>query len=138
MNDLFCPHCGSPLRGHDDARGGRCQSCRLVVGTGRARTEADDEVRTGGFMANAARREDAAPVAEDAAFVALREVADKLGCSVERLRMTDYDKAVRDGTDGPSVAEVLATFETWKTARAAAGEARGRSAATDDQAAASA
>jgi hypothetical protein len=132
MNDMYCPHCGGALAGHDDARGGRCESCRLVVGVGRARAEADDEVRTGGFMANAARREDAEPVAHQDAFSALQEVADDLGCAVERLRMTDYDRAVRDGTQGPSVAEVLATFDTWKAARAAAGVARDRHMATRD------
>ncbi len=121
MSQLYCPHCGGELPGHDDTRGGRCLSCRLVVGVGRARTESDDEVRTGGFMANAARREDAEPVAEQEAFTALQAVATDVGCAVERLRMTDYDRAVRDGTDGPSVAEVLATFDTWKAARAAAG-----------------
>ncbi len=126
MSEKYCPHCGSELPFHDDSRGGRCPSCRLVVGVGRARAEADEDVRTGGFMANAARREDAEPVAEHEAFIALRAVADEVGCAVERLRMTDYDRAVRDGTEGPSVAQVLATFDTWKAARAAAGADRGR------------
>jgi len=120
---MYCPHCSGELAGHDDSRGGRCPSCRLVVGARRARAEAQEDVRSGGFMANAARREDAEPVPEEAAFAALREVAGKVGCAVERLRMTDYDHAVRGGTDGPSVAQVLATFDTWKTARAAAGAA---------------
>jgi len=118
---LFCPHCGGELVAHDDSRGGRCPACRLVVGSGRARETTLDDVRTGGFMANAARREAAEPVAEGKAFAALRAVAVDLGCGVERLRMTDYDKAVREGADGPSVAQVLATFDTWKAARAAAG-----------------
>lgn len=94
-----------------------------MVGAGRARAEAQEDVRAGGFMANAARREGADPVEEEEAFGALREVAGTVGCAVERLRMTDYDRAVRDGLEGPSVAEVLATFDTWKTARAAAGAA---------------
>jgi hypothetical protein len=128
MKHLYCPHCNGELGAHDDSRGGRCPSCRLVVGVGRARHEADDEVRTGGFMANAARREEAEPVAHHEAFAALQDVADDLGCAVERLRMTDYDKAVRDGFQGPSVAQVLATFDTWKAARAAAGVARDRGA----------
>ncbi len=120
---VFCPHCGASLPAHDDLRGGRCRACRLVVGPGRARETSLDEVRTGGFMANAARREDAEPVDQEAAFLALGAVAAGVGCSVERLRMTDYDKAVRDGAVGPSVAQVLATFDTWKAARAAAGAA---------------
>lgn len=121
MTQLYCPHCGGEMRTHDDRTGGRCPSCRLVVGAGRARTEPQADVRSGGFMANAARREEAEPVAETDAFAALRAVAADLGCAVERLRMTDYDQAIRGGTPGPSVAEVLATFDTWKVARAAAG-----------------
>ena len=122
MRQLYCPHCGGGLQTYDPATGGRCHACRLVVGAGRARDQAMDDVRSGGFVANAARREDAEPVALEEAFDALRTVADALGCAVERLRMTDYDKAVRDGTTGPSVAQVLATFDTWKAARAAAGD----------------
>ena len=128
MREMYCPHCGGELPAHDDAKGGRCPSCRLVVGVGRARAEPDDEVRSGGFMANAARREEAEPVAPELAFEALRAVAEEVGCAVERLRMTDYDRAVRDGTAGPSVAQVLATFDTWKAARAAAGADRARAA----------
>lgn len=124
MKEMFCPHCGAELPGHDGARGGRCASCRLVVGAGRARDVADDEVRTGGFMANAARREDAAPVAVADAHAALVAVAETAGCPVDRLRMTDYDKAHRAGAAGPSVAEVLATFDAWKAARAYAGAQR--------------
>ena len=124
MNPLYCPHCSGELPHHDDVRGGRCPSCRLVVGVGRARDRADEDVRSGGFMANAAKREDADAVPEEDAFVALRAVAVEVGCPVERLRMTDYDKAVRGGLEGPSVAEVLATFDTWKVARVAAGADR--------------
>ncbi len=126
MSLSFCPHCGGELPAHDHATGGRCRACRLVVGPGRARAASLADVRTGGFMANAARREDAEPVDEEAAFLALRAVAAEVGCTVERLRMTDYDNAVRDGVDGPSVAQVLATFDTWKAARAAAGAPRAR------------
>jgi len=124
MTLLYCPHCGGEMRMHDDRTGGRCLNCRLVVGAGRARTEPLVDVRSGGFMANAARREEAEPVAKAGAFVALRALAAELGCAVERLRMTDYDKAIRGGAPGPSVAEVLATFDTWKVARAAAGAQR--------------
>lgn len=124
MTMPYCPHCGGELPTHDDRKGGRCPSCRLVVGAGRARDQPQDDVRSGGFMANAARREEAEPVARAEAFVALRAAAAELGCAVERLRMTDYDKAIRGGVAGPSVAQVLATFDTWKLARAAAGAHR--------------
>lgn len=125
MSTTFCPHCGGEMLTYDHARGGRCTSCRLVVGPGRARTEPLDDVRSGGFVANAARREDAEPVPQALAFVALRAVAADVGCTVERLRMTDYDQAIRNGAVGPSVAQVLATFDTWKAARSAAGAERG-------------
>jgi len=121
MSMLYCPHCGGELLAYDNAKGGRCPACRLVVGVGRARETSLDDVRTGGFMANAARREDAKPVPAEEAFLALGAVAASIGCGVERLRMTDYDKAAREGRVGPSVAQVLATFDTWKAARMAAG-----------------
>ncbi len=121
MTMLYCPHCGGEMGTHDDRTGGRCPNCRLVVGAGRARDQPQADVRSGGFIANAARREEAEPVPVADAFVALRTLAAELGCAVERLRMTDYDKAIRGGARGPSVAQVLATFDTWKVARAAAG-----------------
>lgn len=126
MGLLYCPHCSGELRAHDDVHGGRCPCCRLVVGARRARVEAQDDVRIGGFMANAARREGVEPVAPEVAYGALRAVALAVGGPVERLRMTDYDAAIRAGSPGPTLAEVLATFDTWKAARAAAGAGRAR------------
>lgn len=134
MSLMYCPHCGGGLPQHDDATGGRCFNCRLVVGAGRARATTSQDVRTGGFMANAARRQGAAPVEPGVAFTALCAVADEIGCAVERLRMTDYDHAMRNGMVGPSVAEVLSTFDTWKAARAAAGAGRGAAVGADDEA----
>lgn len=122
MSPAYCPHCGGTLTAYVPAVGGRCRSCRLVVGPGRARSEGATDVRTGGFLANAARREEAEPVAESAAFAGLRAIAADVGCPVERLRMTDYDAAIQAGAEGPRVAEILATFDTWKAARVAAGE----------------
>lgn len=113
---------------HDDSRGGRCATCRLVVGAGRARNEPDGESRPGGFMANAAKREDAEPVPRELAWAALRDAAELQGCRVERMRMTDYDKHFREGTVDVGVAQILATFDSWKAARAGAGAAAGLSA----------
>lgn len=121
MATLYCPHCGGEMGTHDDRTGGRCPTCRLVVGAGRAHDQPQTDVRSGGFIANAARREEAEPVPAADALIALRTLAAELGCAVERLRMTDYDKAIRGGAPGPSVAQVLATFDTWKVARATAG-----------------
>ncbi len=117
---LYCPHCNSDLGAHDDSRGGRCPTCRLVVGVGRARDEPDGESRPGGFMANAAKREDAEPIAPGRAWSALRDAAEAQGCRVERMRMTDYDKLVRDGVVDVPVAQILATFDSWKAARSGA------------------
>lgn len=143
---LYCPHCNSGLGAHDDARGGRCDTCRLVVGAGRARAQPDGESRPGGFMANAAKREEAAPVSAEAAWAALAEAAEQAGCRVERMRMTDYDKLVHEGAVDVTVAQILATFDSWKSARngareglaadAAAEVAHGGSPAADDDLAA--
>lgn len=69
-------------------------------------------------MANAAKRAQAAAVDRGVAVARLLEVAEGLGCRVERLRMRDYDEVVRTHARGPSLAEVLATFDAWKAARA--------------------
>ena len=120
LTDRFCPHCNSGLHGLDPACGSRCGHCRLVVGAGRALEEPGERPLIGGLMANAARREAAEPVLPELALSALRRVAETVGCNVKRLRMADYDTAARKDPDHPSVAQVLATFESWKHARAAA------------------
>lgn len=125
-----CPHCLLPI---GDGRvwpfpeqPTRCQHCRLIIGPGRARenTAEDGDARSrgsaAGVLANAARRAGAAAGGKDDVIVALRRTADAVGCTVERLRMLDYqDEAERDG-DLPSLSSVLATFGTWKAARSAA------------------
>lgn len=117
---MYCPHCNGELNDHDDRRGGRCRSCRLVVGATRARSEPSGEALSSGFAANAARREEADPVEEAVAFTALRAVAQTVGVNVERMRMVDYDRASREDSSLPSVAQLLSTFETWKHARSLA------------------
>ncbi len=117
---MFCPHCNGELEDHDNLRGGRCPSCRLVVGAGRALEVPTGEALSSGFAANAARREDAAPVDEEVAYTALRSVAEAVGVNVERMRMVDYDRASREDTSLPSVAQILSTFDTWKSARSLA------------------
>ncbi len=117
---MYCPHCNGELHDHDNLRGGRCPSCRLVVGATRALDEPSGEALSSGFAANAARREEAEPIEEEVAFSALRAVAEAVGVNVERMRMVDYDRASREDTSLPSVAQVLSTFETWKRARSLA------------------
>lgn len=120
LTAMFCPHCNGELQNHDDVRGARCPSCRLVVGASRALAVPSGEALSSGFAANAARREEAEPVEEEFAFTALRAVADQVGVNVERMRMVDFDRASREDKELPSVAEILSTFDTWKRARSLA------------------
>lgn len=117
---LYCPHCNTPLTAHKESRPGRCPDCFLIIGAGRARPAPDGEPRPGRFMANTAKRVDAAPVSKEAGWAALREAAAMLCVRVERMRMTDYDMLSRDGVIDVTVAELLATFPSWKVARAGA------------------
>jgi hypothetical protein len=106
----------------------------LIVGPGRARenTAEDGDARSrgsaAGVLANAARRAGAAAGGKDEVIVALRRTADTVGCTVERLRMLDYQHEAERQGDLPSLSSVLATFGTWKSARSAAavGVADGR------------
>jgi hypothetical protein len=98
----------------------------LIVGPGRARenTAEDGDARSrgsaAGVLANAARRAGAAAGGKDEVIVALRRTADTVGCTVERLRMLDYQHEAERQGDLPSLSSVLATFGTWKSARSAA------------------
>jgi hypothetical protein len=104
----------------------RCPHCRLIIGPGRARQNSaeDGDARSrgsaAGVLANAARRAGAAAGGKDDVIVALRRTADTVGCTVERLRMLDYQHEAERHDDLPSLSSVLATFGTWKAARSAA------------------
>lgn len=124
---LACPHCEILLPTdwrEDDAA--RCPSCRLVIGPGRARPSAG-RPGTGsasGVLVNAARRMEADPVEPELVLSSLQDAAERLGTPLKRLRMLDYAESTA-GRDGePSLAEVLATFSSWKRARAAAAASR--------------
>lgn len=126
-----CPHCLLPVADGSQwpfpPQAMRCPHCRLLIGAGRAREEAAEEGdarsrgSAAGVLANAARREQS-EAAEDPGAVlrALSAVADRLGTPVERLRMLDYQEEAERGAEQPSLSTVLATFGTWKAARAAA------------------
>ena len=126
-----CPHCLLPIGDGSvwpfPVQASRCPHCRLLIGAGRARedTAEDGDARSrgsaAGVLANAARREHS-EAAEDpiAVLRVLCQVADRLGTPVERLRMLDYQEEAERGAEQPSLATVLATFGTWKAARAAA------------------
>jgi hypothetical protein len=61
-----------------------------------------------------------APIAPALITSARQRAAAHLGTRVEDLRLIDYRHALGQGVSGPTLAEVLATFGTWKTARDAA------------------
>jgi hypothetical protein len=104
----------------------RCHHCRLIIGPGRARenTAEDGDARSrgsaAGVLANAARRAGEAAGGKGDVILALRRTAETVGCTVERLRMLDYQHEAERQGDLPSLSSVLATFGTWKAARSAA------------------
>jgi hypothetical protein len=126
-----CPHCLLPVADGERAdfppQAMRCPHCRLIIGAGRARGDAteDGDARSrgsaAGVLANAARRAQSAPGGRDEIGAALRAIADEVGCSVERLRLLDYQHEAEGASPPlPELGVVLATFGTWKAARAAA------------------
>lgn len=125
-SSMYCPHCSGELPDHHQRGPGRCLTCSLLVGVGRAHTRPDPELISSmsGLRANAAHREDADPLPRDEVTSALRCAAREVECVVERLRMSDYDRLTAEHPARPSVGQVLATFPTWKLARTAAGGPR--------------
>jgi len=102
----------------------RCPHCRLVIGTGRARADgasgehgARAHGSAAGVVANAARREHGEVLDQDRVANALRDVADNVGCPLDRLRMLDYQEEAQLDPELPPLAGVIATFGTWKKAR---------------------
>lgn len=140
-----CPHCLLPLTGgapglpHPPAAM-RCPHCRLIIGAGRARAEASDDGdarsrgSAAGVLANAARRAQSEPGGVEEIGAALRKSAAEVGCSVERLRMLDYQQQSETDAAMPDLSAVLATFTTWKSARAAAATAQPPAAPVPDAA----
>lgn len=130
MASAHCPHCLLPIAGARlpfPPQAMRCPHCRLIIGQGRARVEAsgeDGDARSrgsaAGVLANAARRLGSEPGDREVVMAALRGVAAEVGCAVDRLRMLDYQEATDADAALPSLGVVLATFHTWKVARAEA------------------
>lgn len=130
-----CPHCLLPIADGSvwpyPRQASRCPHCLLIIGAGRARDggaqEGDARSRgsAAGVLANAARREQGEVQDTEVVSAALRAVAAQVGCPVERLRMLDYQQAAELDDELPGLANVLATFSTWKGARATAAEPAG-------------
>lgn len=121
---MFCPHCDAALpatwaRQHP----GRCPTCRLVVGAGRATDQQGKGITlsgagtAAGILSAAARREGAPAGDHPAVAGALREAARTLGSDVGRLRMLDYQHVADSDPALPGLGVVLSTFGTWKLAR---------------------
>ncbi len=125
VSSLRCPHCAATLTPQAAVGAVRCGECRLVVGPGRALSEERTAARPGvgaaaGHVAARARHTGADAVAPEQISAALRRVADDLGVRVEALRMVDYRRAATARLGSPTLAEVMATFGNWRSARNAA------------------
>ncbi|MEA2306882.1 MAG: hypothetical protein QOH43_4162 [Solirubrobacteraceae bacterium] len=122
---LYCPHCFMMVAeapGPWPPVAQRCPHCRLVIGAARARTERPDpghgtQGSAAGVLSNQARREDAIAGDPFEIAAAVRLVAARTGCRVERLRMLDYQEHASVLGDLPSLATILATYGSWKQAR---------------------
>jgi hypothetical protein len=124
---FYCPHCcltvGASAAASFPPQAIRCTSCRLLVGAGRATREPSEAISSGsaaGTLVSAARRADVPPVDPAVAVADLRHAAALNGCEPQYLRMLDYEAAARLGDVETSLSQVIATFRSWKSARAAA------------------
>jgi hypothetical protein len=109
------------------ARAERCPYCRLVIGAGRCKPEpeatesgARAHSSAAGMLASAARRADGDILDSELIAVALRDVAARRNCPLDRLRMLDYQEESQADPSLPVLADVLATFGGWKRARRSA------------------
>ena len=124
---MHCPHCDAALPASwTRERLGRCPTCRLMVGANRA-TERPGGSATlsgagtaAGILAGAARRLEVEPGDRSEVGAALRDASRRVGVELRRLRMVEYQTVVEDDPSLPSLGVVLATFGTWKAARAPA------------------
>jgi hypothetical protein len=105
----------------------RCEYCRLVIGAGRARDvpEASEfgaraHSSAAGMLASSARRACGEVLDPKRVATALRRVATRQGCALDRLRMLDYETHTKADDELPPLADVLATYGGWKKARRAA------------------
>jgi len=124
ISAMFCPHCDAALpAAWVRQQAGRCPTCRLVVGAGRATDQQGDGITlsgagtAAGILGAAARRESAPAGDRQVVAAALCDAARTLGREVARLRMLDYQHAADADPTLPGLGVVLSTFGTWKLAR---------------------
>jgi hypothetical protein len=133
MATAYCPHCALDLAAdvelpYPQQTAVRCRHCRLVVGPGRAK--ASPEGAAGGRGAAAGRYASEARRAAkggeagdpDAVLAAVRIVAEAVGRRPHEVRMLEYRELAEQRGDLPPLADVIATFGSWKSAIARAGQ----------------
>lgn len=133
MATVYCPHCAMDLAKDvelpypgDGAT--RCRHCRLVVGPGRARSSPEGVVggrgAAAGRYASEARRaaKGGAPSDPEVVVAAVRRVAEHVGRRAHEVRMLEYREHSEQDDQLPPLADVIATFGSWKAAIARAGQ----------------
>lgn len=136
MAIAYCPHCALDLATdvelpYPKGQAVRCRHCRLVVGPGRG--IADPETAAGGRGAAAGRYASEArraakngqPSDPEKVLAAVRSVAAQVGRRPHEVRMLEYRELAERQTDLPPLADVIATFGSWKAAIARAGQEEG-------------
>jgi len=129
--EAYCPHCflliESDVGSDWPPEPTRCPHCRLLIGEGRGKPTADANPgargTAAGVFAHRAKRDDVEKASPDEVCTAIRKVAGELGSRPERLLMVDYQQHASADPDLPDLADVFASFGSWKRARreAAAG-----------------
>jgi hypothetical protein len=133
MATAYCPHCALDLAADVELpyprdAAVRCRHCRLVVGPGRAKDTPEGAAggrgAAAGRYASEARR--AAKGGEagnpDEVLAAVRRVAEQVGRRPHEVRMLEYRELQETDKSLPPLADVIATFGSWKAAIAKAGE----------------
>jgi hypothetical protein len=130
-SEAYCPHCH--LLVETDAKlpwppaPVNCPHCRLLIAAGRARPEVPHQAGARGaaagvFSSRAKRQAEGPEVGEEEIVAGIRRVAEIVGDRPERLLMIDYQQRCAASPDLPPLADVLATYGSWKSARRAAAE----------------
>lgn len=133
MATAFCPHCALDLASdvalpYPPSTAVRCRHCRLVVGPGRAKSSsagaAGGRGAAAGRYASEARRaaKGGAPSDPEVVLAAVRAVAGQIGRRPHEVRMLEYRELAETQSDLPPLADVIATFGSWKAAIARAGQ----------------
>lgn len=132
MATAYCPHCAMDLATdvelpYPEVEAVRCRHCRLVVGPGRARSSPEGvsggRGAAAGRYASEARRaaKGGEPSDPEVVLTALRQVAEQVGRRPHEVRMLEYRERSEQDEQLPRLADVIATFGSWKAAIAQAG-----------------